>query len=204
MRTFPALIAVLLLTACSSSGSVPSDITQPSGGKGAFKIGRPYQIAGQWYKPQVDWTYDQTGIASWYGLPFHGKATANGEVYNKFSMTAAHKTLQLPSIVRVTNLENNKSIIVRINDRGPFVGNRIIDLSYAAAQTLDLDIKGTARVRVQVLPDESRRVALALGARPEQLRQGTSLAAVAPINKKTATKLASNRSQSIVAVVATE
>lgn len=204
MRTFPALIAVLLLTACSSSGSVPSDITQPSGGKGAFKIGRPYQIAGQWYKPQVDWTYDQTGIASWYGLPFHGKVTANGEVYNKFSMTAAHKTLQLPSIVRVTNLENNKSIIVRINDRGPFVGNRIIDLSYAAAKTLDMDIKGTARVRVQVLPDESRRVALALGARPEQLRQGTSLAAVAPINKKTATKLASNRSQSIVAVVATE
>jgi rare lipoprotein A len=204
MRTFPALIAVLLLTACSSSGGVPSDITQPSGGKGAFKIGRPYQIAGQWYKPQVDWTYDQTGIASWYGLPFHGKVTANGEVYNKFSMTAAHKTLQLPSIVRVTNLENNKSIIVRINDRGPFVGNRIIDLSYAAAKTLDMDIKGTARVRVQVLPDESRRVALALGARPEQLRQGTSLAAVAPINKKTATKLASNRSQSIVAVVATE
>jgi rare lipoprotein A len=200
MRTFPALIALLLLTSCSSSGNAPTDLTQPSGGKGAFKIGKPYQIAGQWYKPQVDWTYNQTGVASWYGLPFHGKATANGEVYNKFAMTAAHKTLQLPSIVRVTNLENNKSIVVRVNDRGPFVGDRIIDLSYAAAKSLAMDIKGTARVRVQVLPDESRRVALALGARPEQLEQGTNLAATAPLNKKSTTRLASNAAQSIVKV----
>ena len=93
--------------------------------------------------------FSQSGIASWYGTKFHGRLTSNGERYDMYKMTAAHKTLPIPTYVRVTNLENNKSIMVRINDRGPFIDNRIIDLSYVAAIKLDMTKKGTARVRVE-------------------------------------------------------
>lgn len=95
--------------------------------------------------------YNETGIASWYGQDFHGKLTANGESYDMYSLSAAHKTLPLPTLVRVTNLENGRSIVVRVNDRGPFVKNRLIDLSFAAAKELDYMNKGTARIRVQTL-----------------------------------------------------
>ena len=98
-------------------------------------------------------------MASWYGPNFHGGITANGETYNQYAMTAAHRTLQMPAIVRVTNLENGRSVIVRINDRGPFAKGRIIDLSKAAAKKLGMIGKGTARVKVQVLPKESKLVA---------------------------------------------
>ncbi|MGB0671008.1 MAG: septal ring lytic transglycosylase RlpA family protein [Rhodospirillales bacterium] len=145
-----------------------------SGDDGVYKVGNPYQINSQWYYPQVDYDYDETGIASWYGPQFHGKDTANGEVFDMNAVSAAHKTLPLPTIARVTNLENGRSLVVRINDRGPFVGNRIIDLSRRAAQLLDFENRGTARVRVQVLADESRAAASAL--------QGGNLAAdAAPI-----------------------
>ncbi len=122
---------------------------------GYYKVGLPYKINGVWYVPKEDYTYDKTGIASWYGPKFHRKRTANGERFNKYDMTAAHPTLPMPSIVRVTNLENGKSVKVRINDRGPFARNRIIDLSKKAAQKLDMIGQGTARVRVQYLDDES-------------------------------------------------
>lgn len=118
---------------------------------GTYKVGSPYQVDGVWYYPQEDPNYDETGIASWYGAPFHGQATANGERYDQNSLTAAHKTLPMPSYVRVTNLENGRSIIVRVNDRGPFVNNRIIDMSRRGAQLLGFDQVGTARVRVQAV-----------------------------------------------------
>lgn len=116
---------------------------------GNYKVGNPYQINGVWYYPKEDPFYDETGIASWYGSDFHGKATANGERYDMATMTAAHRTLPMPSMVRVTNLENGRSIRVRVNDRGPYARGRIIDLSRRAAELLGYQNKGTARVRVQ-------------------------------------------------------
>ena len=95
--------------------------------------------------------YDESGIASWYGRDFHGRRTANGEIYDMHALSAAHTMLPMPTLVRVTNLENGRSVVVRVNDRGPFVKNRLIDLSYAAAKELGYDMKGTARVRVQTL-----------------------------------------------------
>jgi len=96
--------------------------------------------------------YVEEGVASWYGSKFHGELTSNGETYNMYQLTAAHKTLPLPSFLKVTNLENNKFIIVRVNDRGPFHGERIVDLSYAAAKKLEYDQKGTANVMLEVIP----------------------------------------------------
>ncbi|MDX8397982.1 MAG: septal ring lytic transglycosylase RlpA family protein [Mariprofundaceae bacterium] len=130
----------------------------PSGQGGYVKTGKPYQVAGQWYYPLASSAgYNQIGTASWYGKKFHGKKTANGERYNMHALSAAHKTLPMPSMVKVTNLENGRSIIVRVNDRGPFVKSRIIDLSYAAAKALAYDQQGTARVRVQVLDASSNQ-----------------------------------------------
>ncbi len=132
------------------SGRTPPSKHLGEGGK--VKRGSPYQIAGQWYEPLATGeAYDEVGIASWYGKKFHGKKTANGETYNMYAMTAAHTLLPMPSIVRVTNLENGKSIKVRVNDRGPFVKSRLIDLSYAAAKALGYAKQGTTRVRVQTL-----------------------------------------------------
>ncbi len=154
-----ALIALLLaigLGACGRQGVTIFDdggyTPAPVASGGHRKTGKPYQVAGRWYYPlQSAAGYDETGIASWYGRDFHGKKTANGETYNMHAMSAAHKTLPLPTMVRVTNLDNGRSVVVRVNDRGPFVKNRIIDLSYAAARALGYDRKGTARVRVQAL-----------------------------------------------------
>ncbi len=116
------------------------------------KKSKPYQINGVWYWPLSSaGGYKEKGIASWYGADFHGKRTANGEIYNMYSHTAAHKTLPFNTYVRVTNLENGKSTIVRINDRGPFVRNRIIDLSYAAAKDIEIARAGTAPVIVETV-----------------------------------------------------
>jgi len=114
-----------------------------------YKVGRAYEIAGVWYYPFHDPQYDEAGIASWYGKQFHGLSTANGETFDMNTLTAAHKTLPLPSIARVTNLENGRSLVVRVNDRGPFVNGRVIDLSRRAAQLLGFQRKGTAKVRVE-------------------------------------------------------
>lgn len=123
-----------------------------------YKVGNPYQIAGVWYYPERDLRYDKTGIASWYGDQFAGKLTANGEIFDPELVSAAHKTLPMPSVVRVTNLDNGKSLVVRINDRGPYVSGRIIDMSRAGARLLGFKDEGIARVRVQLLAEQSLRL----------------------------------------------
>ena len=120
-----------------------------------YKIGEPYEVFGKWYYPERDLRYDKTGIASWYGDEWAGKLTANGEIFEPSLVSAAHKTLPMPSVVRVTNLENGKSLVVRLNDRGPFVAGRIIDLSTEAARRLGFLKKGIAKVRVQILAEQS-------------------------------------------------
>lgn len=132
----------------------PSRTTPPPPTASKPKVGKPYRVAGRWYVPHEDWNYDEVGIASWYGPKFHGRRTASGEIFDQNKLTAAHRTLPLPSYVRITNLENGRAINVRVNDRGPFVKNRIIDVSRRAAQLLGFAAKGTARVRVQIIrPD---------------------------------------------------
>ncbi len=128
---------------------------QPRRGGGVYKVGKPYQVAGVWYYPKEDPHYDEKGIASWYGKKFHGRNTANGEIYDMNALTAAHKTLPMPTMVRVTNLENGRSVVLRVNDRGPFVHGRIIDVSRRAAQLLGFMRNGTARVRVEALAGKS-------------------------------------------------
>jgi len=115
------------------------------------KIGKPYKVAGKTYYPEVNLHYDRTGLASWYGSQFHGRKTANGDVFNMNDLTAAHTTLPMPSYVRVTNVENGRWLILKINDRGPFVGNRLIDVSRRAAQLLGFEKRGVTRVRVQAV-----------------------------------------------------
>jgi rare lipoprotein A len=125
-----------------------------------YKVGNPYKINGKWYYPAINYEYDEVGYASWYGPGFHGKKTANGEIFNQNLISAAHRTLPLPSIVKVTNLENGKVLpFVRVNDRGPFAKNRIIDLSKKAAKELGFVNRGVAKVRVEILEDESRKFA---------------------------------------------
>ncbi len=145
--------------------------------KGHYKVGSPYTIKGKRYYPAVDYNYNRTGVASWYGPNFHGKQTANGEIFYQNELTAAHKTLPLPSIVRVTNLENGKSLIVRVNDRGPYAHSRIIDMSKRSAELLGFRKQGVAKVRVTVLEAESRMVAEA--ARNGQDTRGMEI----PMNK---------------------
>ena len=129
--------------------------------RGLYKIGQPYRIENTWYYPAENFNYVETGIASWYGPKFHGKKTANGETYDMNMLTAAHRTLPMPSVVRVLNLQNGRSLLLRINDRGPFARGRIIDVSRRAAQLLGFHRAGTARVRVEIIADESQRLKLA-------------------------------------------
>jgi rare lipoprotein A len=140
-----ALLAAILIQACASAPPpAPEGRPQP--------IPKPYRVGKTWYQPLAHARdFRQTGIASWYGKDFHGKNTSNGEIYNMHAMTAAHKTLPLGTFVRVKNLTNGKSIDVRINDRGPFVRDRIIDLSFAGASRLDIVGPGTAPVEIEAL-----------------------------------------------------
>ena len=150
-----ALIAFpgFCLAGCASPPFGPS---YPEGhGIGTYRVGEPYEINGVWYYPAVDYDYDRTGVASWYGEEFEGRLTANGEIFDLNDLTAAHTTLPMPSIVQVTNLENGRSLQLRINDRGPFVGGRLIDVSRRAAQLLGFENQGTTLVRVTILKDES-------------------------------------------------
>jgi rare lipoprotein A len=122
------------------------------------RVGPPYEANGRWYVPTPEPGYAQTGTASWYGAQFHGRRTASGEAFDQEALTAAHPTLPLPSLVQVTNLENGREIIVRVNDRGPFVGDRLIDLSRRAAEVLGFEAAGHARVHVRYLGPAPRRV----------------------------------------------
>jgi|MDSV01.3.fsa_nt_gb rare lipoprotein A len=181
IKVFALLSAVLfLLAGCAESQflihtakRVARTGDTPEGGY--YKVGKPYQIDGIWYHPEENYEYDETGIASWYGAAFHGKLTANGEEYDMNALTAAHRTLPLPSFVRVTNLENGRSLVLKVNDRGPFAKGRIIDISRRGAQLLDFQNQGTARVRVQILADQSRAVAARLQNRDDLARVGSPI-----------------------------
>jgi len=121
----------------------------PPKGGGVYHVGSPYVVAGRVYVPQDNPHYRADGVASWYGSDFHGRSTANGEIFDAEGITAAHPTLPLPSYVRVSNLSNGRSLVVRVNDRGPYAGNRIIDVSKRAAYLLGFTVSGTAWVRVE-------------------------------------------------------
>lgn len=142
------------LAACGGGGAYrDANVNTASG---TVKIGKPYQIRGRWYRPEDDHDYRETGTASWYGPNFHGKPTANGERFDQNALTAAHRTLPMPSWVTVENLDNGREVMVRVNDRGPFAHNRIIDVSRRAAQLLGMEGAGVARVRVtRVYPDDT-------------------------------------------------
>ena len=154
-RVCTALLALMLAGACASkhtsgAGSVAS--------RGMYKVGQPYSIDGITYVPTEEFRHAETGVASWYGPGFHGKNTANGETYDQHDRTAAHRTLQMPSVLRVTNLENGQSTVVRVNDRGPFARSRVLDVSQVAAEELGMTRNGTARVRIDQLEAESQAV----------------------------------------------
>src|SRR5436309_4389998 len=157
--------ACLMLANCASSSKFASRVDPrygvsssprvvelgepvPKGG-GAYRVGKPYIVAGRIYVPEEDVNYREEGTASWYGDDFHGRLTANGEVVDMGALTAAHPTLPMPCYARVTNLSNGKSLIVRVNDRGPYHGNRLIDVSNKAAELLEFKGNGVARVRVE-------------------------------------------------------
>ncbi len=150
-----AILAVgcLALAHCSSgpkySDRVAADDEPVPKGGGTYKVGKPYNVNGRTYVPRENTLYRSEGIASWYGPDFHGKQTANGELYDMHALSAAHPTMPLPSYARVTDLDNGRSIIVRVNDRGPYVRNRIIDLSIGTAKALNFYGHGLAHVRVE-------------------------------------------------------
>jgi rare lipoprotein A len=176
-----------------------------------YKIGKPYQEFGIWYYPKRDLTYDQNGLASWYGeeTAILGRPTANGEVFDPKMATAAHKTLPMPSVVRVTNLDNGKSLVVRVNDRGPFAKGRIIDLSHEGARLLGFVEKGIAKVRVQILAEQSLRLenlakrgefpnlsASDQGAMPEMVPAAKPEVNLTARSSKVKTKIKANKTQS--------
>ena len=164
MRFLALTLASFLVAGCTTFEVAVDLVKKYNRGSGdviaepRYKIGNPYEVKGIWYYPERNLNYDETGIASWYGDQFAGKLTANGEIFDPEIVSAAHKTLPMPSAVRVINLENGRSLVVRINDRGPFVLGRIIDLSREAARLLGFKNQGIARVRVQILSDESLRL----------------------------------------------
>jgi rare lipoprotein A len=164
-RSAATVAACLILANCASSGKFASRVDPKYGvsssprvvgfgepvpkGGGTYRVGKPYTVAGRVYVPEEDTNYREEGLASWYGDDFHGRLTANGEVFDMASLTAAHPTLPMPCYARVTNLSNGKSLIVRVNDRGPYHGNRLIDVSNKAAELLEFKGNGVARVRVE-------------------------------------------------------
>lgn len=171
-------LAGIFLVGCQTTSDPNGSMDVAS--QGNYKVGKPYQVAGVWYYPREDINYDETGLASWYGNEFKGRPTANGEVYDPGLLTAAHKTLPMPVMARVTNLENGNQIVVRINDRGPFVHGRVIDLSEQSARLLGFREKGVAKVRVEYLGKaikETRYVAKAAMAAEER-----KVANSAPVN----------------------
>lgn len=155
-----SLSYIFLLSGCKSTSFTPFSCgnSYDSSYKGGVKVGDPYKIKGRIYTPEIDYKYNKVGIASWYGDDFHCKKTANGELFNKHELSAAHKTLPIPSVAKVTNLKNGRSVNVVINDRGPFAHERIIDLSEKTAITLGMKDRGTAKVRVKFLPKESNEL----------------------------------------------
>lgn len=153
-KSVAAIIGIaFVLVGCSTP------VTQKANDKLCTGTKRPYQVQGTWYSPQEHYDYEEEGIASWYGPRFHGKPKSCGEIFNMHGISAAHKTLPIPSVVRVTNVNNGSSVKLLVDDRGPFVGDRIIDLSKGAATYLGICGKGLGKVRVECLPEESKAFA---------------------------------------------
>jgi rare lipoprotein A len=199
-RAAPLALAALTLAACAS-GPRPLDAGAagaPTSRYAGYRVGKPYQVKGVWYYPQEQPNYDEIGIASWYGEQFHNRYTADGEVFDMGLPSAAHKTLPLPSLVEVTNLANGRTVIVRVNDRGPFIDGRVIDMSKAAAAELGFVAAGVTKVRVRYVgraptpPDQRQyqasnppqppasRALPKLAAPPIQLAQAPVVALPAP------------------------
>src|SRR5450432_4431706 len=202
-RRAAAVAACLVLANCASSGKFASRVDPrygvsssprvvefgepvPKGG-GTYRVGKPYTVAGRIYVPEEDTNYRQEGMASWYGDDFHGRLTANGEVFDMESLTAAHPTLPMPCYARVTNLGNGKSLIVRVNDRGPYHGNRLIDVSNRTAELLEFKGNGVARVRVEYVAraplegsDDRQLVATLRTGAPAQSRHQLAVASARP------------------------
>ena len=165
-RLVALLMSALLLSGCAETqlaSTWAKQVTWPgqAESRSTYKVGNPYKVGSVWYYPEENFTLVETGITSWYGPGFHKDHTANGEVFDQNELTAAHRTLQLPCLARITNLENGHSVVVRINDRGPFLHGRIMDVSMRAAELLGFANRGTARVRLEVLEKESRILAAA-------------------------------------------
>lgn len=177
------LCLVSFLSACAETQFIAQTVKQVAKkteekkrtSYGKYKIGKPYQIKGVWYYPKENFEYDETGIGSWYGPKFHGRKTANGETYDMNGISAAHRTLPMPSFVRVTNLDNGRTLNVRINDRGPYAHGRILDLSRRAAQLLGFEKQGTARIRVRIMAEESRSIAARLKGEAELAEVGSPI-----------------------------
>jgi rare lipoprotein A len=155
LRRAATASVLALIAACSTTKlpDAPKTIGAPVKANPHYKIGAPYEIDGREYTPKADPQHEEIGVASWYGDAFHGKLTANGEIFDKRRISAAHRTLPMPTIVEVENLENGRVIRVRVNDRGPFARDRVIDLSHAAADALGFTAQGTAKVRVRYLAE---------------------------------------------------
>ncbi len=152
VRQFCIAAAIAILAAgCATTPPPPAPAPPQPSNPGVYRVGKPYQIKGLWYYPHEQPDYDETGIASWYGPTFYGKYTADGEIYDAEALTAAHPTLPMPVNVRVTNLDNGRSLILRVNDRGPFINGRVLDVTERAAKLLGFYDQGTAKVRVQFL-----------------------------------------------------
>lgn len=165
---------------------VGPDEPVPKGG-GRYQVGKPYTVGGRLYVPEEDPDYKAEGLASWYGDDFHGRLTANGEVFDMHSLSAAHPTLPMPSYVRVTNLDNGRSMVVRVNDRGPYHRNRVIDVSHKAADMLGFKRNGTGRVRVEYVgrapldgDDDGILMATLREGRPAPAPSGVMIAASRP------------------------
>jgi rare lipoprotein A len=173
-RLFLLLAAGFWLSACASTGpryasgsSAPASVSAHHGGATAHGTMKPYEVAGRWYTPEPQPHYNEVGVASWYGYGHEGRTTANGEAFDTEVVAAAHKTLPLPCYVEVTNLTNGRKLKVRVNDRGPFVDGRIIDLTHAAAQKLGYAGDGVTKVRVRYLgPAEPESRQARAAARP--------------------------------------
>ena len=187
------VVASALLAGCSGSSSSRYSIEQDHGPRGHVDLSHvpdavpreepksrggnksPYTVLGKkYYVMDSAAGYKQRGVASWYGKKFHGHKTSNGETYDMYGMSAAHKALPLPTFVRVTNLDNGKQVVVRVNDRGPFHGARLIDLSYAAAFKLDMLNKGTARVEIEAITSASQRPASTARSYPAPVGRGST------------------------------
>jgi peptidoglycan lytic transglycosylase len=188
-RVLAVLPIIIVASAVSACKTVPDEASSSTVRyTGNYKVGKPYQVAGVWYYPKEDFDYDRTGLASWYGDDFAGRKTANGERFNPGLMTAAHKTLPMPVMAKVTNLENGKQIVVRINDRGPFVQGRIIDLSRQAAKKLGFKESGVAKVRVQYIGKAIKETSIVKRAVTDPRERTVS--GTAPVNEVASDELA--------------